>query len=318
MSRSRQGDPGSMPTTSMPRSRRWAISECPRPSWFAPSRTSTGLQHRTVRVRIASITSGTPATVDIAPPVRTMASSDRTPSARNAGTIVRDPTSVPWPPASTSTAVVPQRRIVQCPPPSDSVVHSIESDGRGGSLPIPATRTAEATTMIPAAIRRADLRRAHHAAAEIATKDPAAMGGNPTTGTTAGMAPDACRAVSASTPALAAAIEPNTPAAVGHAPPSTIEPTPAIVVTAATGIVTTLSGAASTEIDPPCATAIGVLTIHATSDATVAATIQPTAMVAASCAAVNGRRIIAITVRARSSHRLAAAGTTTSSATTTP
>ena len=59
--------------------------------------------------------------------------------------------------------------------------------------------------------------------------------------------------------------------------------TPQIVVNAASGMVTTLSGAAHPLAVPACARAIGVLTVHATTDDTIAAAAASAAWRASSC-----------------------------------
>ena len=69
---------------------------------------------------------------------------------------------------------------------------------------------------------------------------------------------------------------------------ATTAPTPAMVVMAATGIVTTLSGAAHPFIDPACQTAIGVLTVHATSAAMTASATEDRNSEAPSLLAIQG------------------------------
>ena len=90
--------------------------------------------------------------------------------------------------------------------------------------------------------------------------------------------------------------------------------TPAIVVNAASGMVSTLSGAAQPLAVPACAMAIGVLTVHATTDEITAA-----AAASATCRASSRRGLDARTNDThRSDQRAHAGDASTRSATTTP
>ena len=79
-------------------------------------------------------------------------------------------------------------------------------------------------------------------------------------------------AVHSSADAQPHAVAPSARPTGGHASIVTIALTPEIVVSAAAGMVTMLSGAAMKPNEPACQRAIGVLTVHATNEATTAST----------------------------------------------
>lgn len=123
---------------------------------------------------------------------------------------------------------------------------------------------------------------AAHAAAAAARARKAASVPVGMAGEIAPTAHDAPSAVIARSRAPAAAIAPRKDPAAGKACTDTIAATPAMVVIAAAGMVTTPSGAASGGNDPPWAIAIGVPTDHATVAAQVAAASHPPTITMAS------------------------------------
>ena len=121
-------------------------------------------------------------------------------------------------------------------------------------------------------------------------------------------------AISSSARAQAAAAIPKVAFAGSEIGETTAAHTPQIVVSAASGMVATLSGAAQPLPVPACARAIGVLTVHATTAETIAAAAASAAWRASSCRGCDGR----IHCVRRDDHRAQAGDASTSRATTTP
>ena len=243
----------------------------------------------------------------------------RTPSASIAGTITREPTSGDGEPASTTTTVAPWRTIVHRPLPSANRVASRHPECPATEAWRPAhgaAITADSRHIHPrsrirldGAAHAAEAARMHATASHRGMGDPLPM---------AGTAREADSAVHASIRAPAAATAPAQDPAAGLACDATIDTTPATVVIAAGIIVTTLSGAAIGDSEPPCAIAIGVVTDHATTAAHPAVHAQPPTIVAASCAADNGTKKTEQHERTRSVHRLVMGGAIVRSASTAP
>ena len=121
-------------------------------------------------------------------------------------------------------------------------------------------------------------------------------------------------AISSSARAHAAAVAPQAAPAASDSGAVTAAQTPAIVVNAASGMVSTLSGAAHPLAVPACARAIGVLTVQATTEESTAA-----AAASATCCASSRLGCDAgIHPMHRSDHRAHAGDASTKSATTTP
>lgn len=203
----------------------------------------------------------------------TNASTRPMPMARIAGATVREPASgAPPEPAPTTTTVSTVRMIVQ--PPCETCRRTVSLNPGGTGFGSRGGHAIHAIAAIPAAAhpRRTHGRGADHAAETVARAAAHAHASASCTGCVAHGTREATAAVSPSASAPAAATAPHAPPIAGHASASTIVPTPATVVSAATGIVRTLNGTASMATDPPCAAAIGVLTDHAT----VAAATQDT------------------------------------------
>jgi hypothetical protein len=114
------------------------------------------------------------------------------------------------------------------------------------------------------------------------------------------------------------AVDPNARPMGGHASTVAIDPTPAMVVSAAAGMVTMLSGAAMKPNEPACHSAIGVLMVHATNDATTASTAALRTSEHASERAIGFHGILRHHESVASSHRRCTRGEMTSRATTTP
>jgi hypothetical protein len=104
----------------------------------------------------------------------------------------------------------------------------------------------------------------------------------------------------------------------GHASAVAIAPTPAIVVSAAAGMVTMLSGAAMKPNEPACHSAIGVLMVHATNEDTTISTAVLRTSEHASERATDFHGILRHHDSVASSHRRCTRGEITSRATTTP
>lgn len=275
---------------------------------------------RTTPTRAARSTSGSAEKQESVGLAITNASTWTMPRARSAGTTVREPASwAPPDPAPTSTTVSAVRTIVQPPCATCRRVVSVAPAGTGfGSA---GGRAINTTAAIPATAhpRRTHGRDTTHAAEMAARANAHAHPWGPGIGCVAHGNPEANAAVSPSMNAPAAATAPHAPPAAGDASTSAIVPTPAIVVSAATGMVRTLSGTASIATDPPCAAAMGVLTDHATVDATTPETHASATMPVASCRDHRGwPGIRASAPRMRSCHRRAAPGARRRSAATTP
>ncbi len=269
-------------------------------------------------------TSGTPEHRVIVRSVRTSASRRRTPSAASDGTAVRAPTVASvGRPTSTSTETLAVRTRWQLPVPTSKVITSMESlgtvaaNGRAGPHHR-AAPSARVTTMATVRVRRSTA--AIHAAPEARAAIVHHGDGRPVHQTAPGRSSDAT-AIASSVAAHAAATCPSARPSGGTASTVTAAATPAIVVSAAAGIVATLSGAAHPLAVPACAMAIGVLTTHAVTDAAAAVAKMPVATRSASGgsrAPGSMAHIAWIARSARDCHRSAMRGESTRRPTTTP
>lgn len=266
---------------------------------------------------VEASTSGTAATLPSAAEVSTTASSRRTWSARRNGTTTRDPTSTCEPPASTSTAVSPARTSVQWPVPtaSDSTCRCA-SGGGPGARAASTDANATATTLDHASARTA--RRAASHAAHVAAIVAIATAGWRRDTSGDGTAVATAEATLARNRAHTAATAPHQSPAVGQTPWIPAAATPPTVASAAAGMVITLSGAASGDNEPPCAMAMGVLTVHATIDAHAEAAMAREPMAIASWTDVRTVNARSTNASVRADHRSVARGATTRSAATTP
>lgn len=159
-------------------------------------------------------------------------------------------------------------------------------------------------------------RPARQARATSTTQAAHAHHGGSTTATAAPGIDAAERAIHPNDAAPAAADQPKATPHAGSRPANTVHPTPATVVAAATGMVSTLSGTARRGIAPPCAAAIGTLAVHAT----VAETTAAASASASSPGTSPGLRRLAAAIAPRSlrHHRSVASDESRRSASTTP
>ncbi len=224
----------------------------------------------TERTSNARSTSGTAEQLASDREPMTSASTRRTPSAASEGTIVREPASgSPRAPASRIT-VVPGVRMSEHEPrltAIESTITSLPSKDVRAEQMVPESKPATITAATaPANQRHRRLGLIH--ATTIATSIAAAhvMPGRPVAEVEFGCSA-ATDAIHASDRTHSTETDPAHIAAVPRTPCVAIAIAPPMVASAAAGIVTTLSGAASHEIDPAWCRAIGVLTLQATSDA---------------------------------------------------
>lgn len=248
------------------------------------------------------------------------ASMRRMPSVASAGTMVRDPASgSPVDPASSTTTVRSERMTVQDPRPTASE-STTTSPGRmavAAEHGAPETMDAAIATPIAAHDHR-QARRGWIQATTTATRS-AAHHHHPTrpvAATAPGASAAAC-AIHASERTHSTATEPNSRPASPTNGRVAMESAPPIVAIAAAGMVTTLSGAASHEMLPACRSAIGVLTLQATSAATMderSAEIAISGTSGTFFAPTHAFHAVA----ARRCQRAVTTGATVSSATTTP
>lgn len=293
-------------------------------AWAGPSRSRSiaSSAPRSARIdptRTARSTSGSAENAVSDGRAITNPSTRSIPIARSAGTTTRDPVSGAPPDPAPTTSTVPGARTTRHPPCATCRrVASTASGGNGSRSPGSRAIHATTVTAIAAQAIRAARRGATHAAAIAASAAAQAHPAGSWTGCVDhGLA--AAAAVSPSAAAPAAATAPHAPPSAGARSPSAIVPTPATVVTAATGMVITLSGTASVATEPPCAAAMGVLTDHATVAATTHATHASATIPATSCPSHpdrSGRD--ASSPRIRPCQRRVAPGARRRSAATTP
>lgn len=225
----------------------------------------------TVKARMTSGSADTRARVRS---VRISASIVRMPRAASAGTMRRDPA---FPsdmlPASTSTVLDPQATTWHAPSPSSSVVTTSEPPRRSSACgrAAPNQRSTARTPRIAQQPRRARPVVARHASTVVPSAATVHQrAGLPVHQMAPGRSSDPT-ATSSSARAHAAAVAPQAACAASDRGAVAAAQTPAMVVNAASGIVSTLSAAAHPLAVPACARAIGVLTVQATTEETTAA-----------------------------------------------
>jgi len=250
-----------------------AASAAPAPS--RSHRWSARIDGTTSRPTVnARSTSGSADTRARVRSVRTTASIVRTPSAASAGTMRRDP-ALPSDmlPASTSTVLDPHATTWHAPSPSSSVVTTSDPPRRSRACgrAMPNQRSMARIARIaqhPCRTRAVVARQASTVVPSAATVHQDA--GRPVHQMAPGRSSDPT-AISSSARAHAAAVAPQAAPDASDRGAVTVAQTPAIVVNAASGMVSTLSGAAHPLAVPACARAIGVLMVHATTEETIAA-----------------------------------------------
>ena len=229
---------------------------------------------------------------------------------------MREPASrIPAEPAPRTTAVPAVRTSVHSP---RATRMRMASTVPGGGPPGDGGHDIHATprTDAMAQTMRDGRPLAHHANETSATQAAHAHHGGSCTATVAPGMPAAARAIHANAAAPDAANHPQATPIDGTRPASTALPTPATVVAAAIGMVSTLSGTASIGTDPPCAAATGMLAVHATAADTTATTA---ASATSPVASAGFRRVAAAIVpRTLRHHRPVGPEESRRSASTTP